>query len=402
MQVELMTVLTETARAFSVSVRALEPPYSLENTAPQALEDRVDGISGLTQAVHDAADKLGYAEVMLLHGRFGGNYAMFSDPEKRSTLVMVGPWRTGGMTQERRGHILTLYGTDGAAAIEGWFQTVPLPPQQSFQTLLLNVIGMFFPGETLTLRHLNESETKPEPEVFSDSLFWQRYAEGFLEQRYEAENALMNAVASGSEREAFDAFRAFRKFDLGGRFAGSTDRRRHGLVILNTLLRKSIERANVHPYYIDEISRSFAERILRVETDEEKRETEMQMLREYTRYVREFALNSYSTPVRKTIQYINQNLDMDLSLMNLAEKSHISQSYLSNLFRRETGTTLTNYITQQRVFRATQLLDGTEMNIAEIAASVGILDENYFTKMFRKVAGVTPSRYRALHRKNES
>ena len=79
-------------------------------------------------------------------------------------------------------------------------------------------------------------------------------------------------------------------------------------------------------------------------------------------------------------------------------------SYLSALFKQETGSTLIDYINTQRVNRAAQLLVQNNHTIAAVAEEVGILDVNYFTKIFKKTLGVTPTRYRREHKekvKNE-
>lgn len=235
--------------------------------------------------------------------------------------------------------------------------------------------------------------------IFAANLFWQSLSEGYLEKRYEAENAMMNAVAIGDEQEAMKALAEFVSFDFGERFEGTPTRYRHGLTILNTLLRKSIERAGVPPYYIDRISSDFAERIDLITESEERRPLLDEMIREYTRYVREYALLNYSDAVRKVIRYVNMNLDSDLSLKVLSREASMNPGWLSSIFRRETGIALVRYINSQRIFKAAKLIRETHDNIANIASEVGINDENYFTKIFRKFMGITPSKYRALCRK---
>ena len=73
---------------------------------------------------------------------------------------------------------------------------------------------------------------------------------------------------------------------------------------------------------------------------------------------------------------------------------YISPSYLSNVFKQETGQTLTDYISTQRMARAANLLRTTNATVASVAEDVGILDVNYFTKLFKSATGLTPTRYR--------
>ena len=98
--------------------------------------------------------------------------------------------------------------------------------------------------------------------------------------------------------------------------------------------------------------------------------------------------------MQKLINTINLNLSDQLSPKSLAAMYYISPSYLSSLFKQDTGTTLTDFINTQRIQRAANLLSSTEQNISQ----VGILDVNYFTKMFKKSMGSTPTQYRRQSR----
>ena len=79
----------------------------------------------------------------------------------------------------------------------------------------------------------------------------------------------------------------------------------------------------------------------------------------------------------------------------LARLQGISPSYLSTLFKKETGKTLTDYVQQRRVGYARQLLASTKLQVQTIAQYCGIPDVNYFSKTFKKYAGMTPMEYRA-------
>ena len=72
----------------------------------------------------------------------------------------------------------------------------------------------------------------------------------------------------------------------------------------------------------------------------------------------------------------------------------MNSSYLSTLFRTECGCTLTEYVTRERIDRGIYLLQRTEKSVQEIAAECGIQDANYFIKLFKKLTGLTPGRYR--------
>jgi AraC-like DNA-binding protein len=93
--------------------------------------------------------------------------------------------------------------------------------------------------------------------------------------------------------------------------------------------------------------------------------------------------------------YGQENMaDPGINVTSLAKKLNCSSDYLSHLFRRETGMTLTSYIMQLRVMQAKSLLKTTALNVQEVGRAVGYEDPVYFIRVFRKLTGLTPKGYR--------
>ena len=78
----------------------------------------------------------------------------------------------------------------------------------------------------------------------------------------------------------------------------------------------------------------------------------------------------------------------------LAQQFYLSSSYLSRLFKRETGTTLTTYLQNVRIEAAKNLLRTTALKSYEVAERVGINDPVYFSRIFKKITGLKPKDYR--------
>ena len=114
----------------------------------------------------------------------------------------------------------------------------------------------------------------------------------------------------------------------------------------------------------------------------------------YCQLVKKFSSKNYSPLIQQAIIYIDSDLEGDLSLNVLAEKLNVNGSYLSTLFKKEIGQTITDYVTNKRVTLAMRLLGTTKMQIQTVAQKCGIPDVNYFTKKFKKVTGRTPKEYR--------
>lgn len=98
---------------------------------------------------------------------------------------------------------------------------------------------------------------------------------------------------------------------------------------------------------------------------------------------------------RAILNYVNQNYIQDISIQSLSIKFYTNPSYISQLFKKEVGETFTAYIAKLRITYACKLLGNTNLMVGEIAEKAGYQDYFYFTKIFKKVVGTTPSRFRA-------
>ena len=165
-------------------------------------------------------------------------------------------------------------------------------------------------------------------------------------------------------------------------------------IILNTILRKSAEKGKVHPIHLDALSSQFAKEIENITSVKKGIELQKNMVEKYCLLVKKHSINHYSLPIQKVITYIDTDLTADLSLSALSNLLNLSPNYLSALFKKEAGTTLTNYVNTKRIEHAVYLLSSTDMQIQNIAQYCGIPDVNYFTKIFKKVMNKTPSEFK--------
>ena len=113
--------------------------------------------------------------------------------------------------------------------------------------------------------------------------------------------------------------------------------------------------------------------------------------------VRELAANTpkQDSVITKAQEYIRQNFTKDISLEMAAQQVNISPYYFSKLFKEETGTNFSDYLTDLRIQKATSLLkQDPERNIKEISIESGYSNPNYFSRIFKKVTGMTPTELR--------
>ena len=107
----------------------------------------------------------------------------------------------------------------------------------------------------------------------------------------------------------------------------------------------------------------------------------------------------YSEGVADTICYLKEHYREDISLSDAARAVHLTTTYLSYVFHKETGITFSEYLQSCRINRAKDLLEHTEERVREIGALVGYRDNRHFSKVFKKATGVTPQEYRREQRK---
>lgn len=216
-----------------------------------------------------------------------------------------------------------------------------------------------------------------------------------LEQRYEAERNLIQAVSQGMAHKAEQMFSNTSTLNLENRVSDPIRNIKNYMIIMNTLLRKAAEYGSVHPFYIDKVSSDFARKIEHISSTDELATLQREMVHKYCRLVKKHSMKKYSLLIQKVLTVVDSDLTADLSLSRQAELLNVNASYLSALFKKETGQTLTEYVTKKRVEHAAFLLKTTNLQIQTVAQHCGIYDVNYFTKMFKKYTGKTPKEYRS-------
>ena len=99
--------------------------------------------------------------------------------------------------------------------------------------------------------------------------------------------------------------------------------------------------------------------------------------------------------LKRVLEFIDENLSEDISLSALAGVAAMGPHYFSDLFKRSTGLSPHQYVLRRKIERAKQHLRDPNISVVQITAITGFADQSYFTKVFRRVVGVTPTTFRA-------
>lgn len=109
----------------------------------------------------------------------------------------------------------------------------------------------------------------------------------------------------------------------------------------------------------------------------------------------EAAPTPHADAVKKVKDYVASNYMKKFTLDDVARNAYLSRSHLSNVFKAETGRTLSAYINEARIEKSKALLGETSLPLLDIALRCGFEDQSYFSKVFKAMVGVAPKEYRA-------
>lgn len=101
--------------------------------------------------------------------------------------------------------------------------------------------------------------------------------------------------------------------------------------------------------------------------------------------------------ITKCIDYIYDNLHTRITISQLADYSGLDQAYLSRLFKKEVGATVTDYIRSQKLETAKNMLAYSSYSAAQITSILAFPSQSYFSEIFKKYTGMTPLHYRKTH-----
>ncbi len=333
----------------------------------------------------DDAFDCGYTCMLLPGGQEALLFGPYLRREKSDTDIM---------TMLEKYHLPTsLFRT-----LRQYYSTLTMIGAERLMLVAVSTLGEALWGgmQAFTIEYVNDWE-KPDllyPIPSSPDQYSEEMDIRLIEKRYEGERELLNAVAHGMHHQAQMIISAWREDMMERRAADPIRNLRNYAIVLNTLLRKAVEQGNVHPVHIDRLSSAMARKIESFRTMAEGSELLQSMVHKYCLLVKNHSMQHFSKLVQHVILRIESDLTTDLSLRANAQAFSVNASYLSAQFKKETGSTLTDYVNRMRIDHAIFLLNVTDMQIQTIAQYCGIPDVNYFTKLFKRSVGKTPKEYR--------
>lgn len=332
---------------------------------------------------------------------FGCAYTVFRLPDSEE-LMVCGPVMFGDESfPAKAAEENPLFPIRSLPAMEDFYQQVTVFQQPTAYYNIFKHLGLRIYGEDLCKIVY---DTPRDPEFIFDP--YQQDAQTSeesalkfqaVEKWFSMEAELTIAVSKGKEDDILDVVSRVQSTSLPPILPDGGQNIRACMISLDTVLRKSVEMSGVPPIFIDPYSRRHIQLIAQTTNRAGMDALLTQFIRDYYLLIHRHSLKKYSLLTQKIITLIGQDITADLSLSAISEKLSSNAKYLSALFRREVGMTLTDYVNERRVKLAERLLLFTDFPIKMIAHRCGIPDVHYFSHLFKKKVGCAPKAFRENH-----
>ena len=350
-------------------------------------------------------EKVKPSTIYKITDNFLTNYVIFEMPEEEVTYLVIGPYTERNITQEDFLYAVEKYHFSPRLIeiFTQYYGNIPVVPEPGTLLAALRTLGDILWGDsqnyTFESIHysLLESYLGTVPDRSASNIPEQKdvsFKMKILEERYIAENQLIKMISQGNYNKADSALASNNMMVLESRTTDALRNFKNYSIVFNTLLRKGAEAGSVHPLYIDRVSSAYARRIEDISSLEQGQKLMKEMLRKYCLLVKNHSMKDYSLLIQKVITRIDADLTADQSLKTHASILNVNPSYLSTLFRKEIGVTLTEYVNRKRIEHGLFLLNTTNLQIQTVAQQCGMPDINYFTRIFKKHIGKTPKEYK--------
>jgi two-component system, response regulator YesN len=217
-----------------------------------------------------------------------------------------------------------------------------------------------------------------------------------IELKYDIKNSLVRGIEQGDMSIVNEYLTEARNFyDYYELFPHQPVRAMKNMLLsLNTTLHEAAERGKVPPFFLHHISEKFSIKIEGLESIDHLSQLIVDMCQDYCELVHQHNLSEYTLLTSKAIHYLKIYFNQPFDLKKLAKYCFVHPVHLSRQFKKETGMTITEFLQKERVEEAKRLLKKNNAPISWIAGYVGFEDSGYFSRVFKKLEGMTPSQYR--------
>lgn len=216
----------------------------------------------------------------------------------------------------------------------------------------------------------------------------------YVHPPYELERRLVTAIQQmDAERssEILNKINSLERAQLSKRPLSSL---KYSLVGSCTLFTRAVIEAHLDAETAFMLSDYYINLIDETSNADEVQVLEYKMLNDFIKVLKKHKEYIYNSLINRVISYIKKNIEHDLSLKEISSFVNVHPNYLSYVFKKEVGKTLTEYINEQRIAAIKLYMNHTNLSISEISDTFNFNHVSYFSRFFKKHTGFTPMNYK--------
>ena len=216
----------------------------------------------------------------------------------------------------------------------------------------------------------------------------------FLHSPYFIEQEISKHISNGDFNKSKELLKEINLMPHAKLASSSLRSYKNSMICSCSYMTRAAIAGGVNPDDAFTLSDTYINEIENISSLDELEAFEIKMVEGFSSKVRDAKTQAYTKPVLNCIYYIDNHLCDDLNINILANHVYLNPSYLSNLFHKETGKKLNEWILEKRIIESSHLVLNTNEDIAEIAFFYKFCSQSYYVQCFKKIMGVTPGEYR--------
>lgn len=211
---------------------------------------------------------------------------------------------------------------------------------------------------------------------------------------YTLERKMLAALGMGHLEDTLATLKTINALERPKLARDSIRSMKNSLIGSCTLFTRAAIEAGIDPEDAFSLSDVFIKYIESLDAIPALEQSEYDMARSFVKLVNEAKVYHYPYPISKVIKYIYENASERITLTQLSELTQLSSDYLSKLFHKEVGLTLSAYMQIQKIEMAKNFLEFTDLSVTEIANLLTFSNPGHLSSVFKKHTQLTPLAYR--------
>jgi YesN/AraC family two-component response regulator len=216
----------------------------------------------------------------------------------------------------------------------------------------------------------------------------------YVHPPYELERKLVIAIQQMDYEKSLDILKQINSLERAQLSKRPLNSLKYSIVGSCTLFTRAVIEVGLDAETSFMLSDYYINLIDETTTSDEVQALEYQMLNDFIKVLRKNKEYTYNSLINRVISYIRKNIESNLTLQDIADHVGVHPNYLSAAFKREVGKTLSEYITEHKIAAIKLYINHTNLSISEISYTFNFNHLTYFSRFFKKHAGLTPMDYR--------